>query len=65
VARKEFDPNAIALKILSNRDKYYKSNGVIDRGMIELDFKVGQNRSRQVMAAVETLLSQSNGVAIV
>jgi nicotinamide riboside kinase len=54
--KKEFDPKEIAEKILSNRDRYYKPNAKIDKGMIEIDFGIGENRSRQVVAAVRQLL---------
>lgn len=59
--KKEFDIDSIVLKIINNKDKYFKNNGKINRGLVEFDFKVGQNRSRQVISAVENYLSNNSG----
>lgn len=61
VKKKQFDAREIAEKIISNKDRYFKENGRMNRGLIEVEFGIGENRSRQVRSTVKMLLLDQSG----
>lgn len=54
-----FDPKATAIKVVADNDRYgkhWRGKETFDLGKIQLDFKIGGKKARQVVIAAEDIL---------